>query len=130
MILLDTDTVVAHLRGNSAVTSRILEKVTEIALPAITLAEPEYGALISQKPEENLRHLHNLVNSMEVISFDRDCAAKYGEIKAKLKLTGKMSGEVDVFIAAIALARNAALITHNLKHFEAMGELKLEDGVV
>ena len=60
-------------------------------------------------------------------AFDEVCAMKYGELKAHLAKLGKPCGEVDTFIAAAALAGQARLVTKNLRHFENVPGLELED---
>jgi len=49
MILLDSDIVIAHLKGVPSVTERILRHLPEIAIPAIVLAELDFGAKASEK---------------------------------------------------------------------------------
>ena len=58
MILLDTDIVIAHLKGLPRVTERILSHLPEIAIPAIVLAELDFGAKASARPTENLEKLY------------------------------------------------------------------------
>ena len=47
MILLDTNVVVAHLNGDAAVTAKISSHIDEIAVPALVVAELDYGAKAS-----------------------------------------------------------------------------------
>lgn len=51
-------------------------------------------------------------------------------LKAQLELAGEMISELDLQIASIALDQNAALVTHNQKHFSHLANLEgliLED---
>ena len=57
MILLDTNVVVAHLNGDGAVTAKISSHIEEIAVPALVVAELDYGAKASARPAENLARL-------------------------------------------------------------------------
>jgi predicted nucleic acid-binding protein len=40
MILLDTNVVVAHLKGNGAVTARLRDRIEDVAVPARVVADP------------------------------------------------------------------------------------------
>ena len=60
MILLDTNVVVAHLNGHAAVTAKISSHVEEIAVPALVVAELDYGAKASTRPTENLARLSTI----------------------------------------------------------------------
>ena len=71
--------------------------------------------------------MHSLLQAVEVVDFDQQSADVYSRIRLELKEKGRPTGEMDMLIAAIAIANKATLVTHNTKHFENMGELQLED---
>jgi tRNA(fMet)-specific endonuclease VapC len=127
MILLDTDIVVAHFKGMPQVSERILSSLAEIALPAIVLAELDFGAKASARSVENLERLYAFVQVVEVIPFEANCAREHGSLKAELRRTGRPTGPVDALIAATALAHRAVLVTHNTTHYENIPGLRLED---
>ena len=126
MILLDTNIVIAFLNGNNAVSERIQRKIDRIALSTLVVAELDYGAKASQNARKNLEKLYRLLDIVQVISFDMECAKIFGTIKSKLRSIGKPTGEVDALLAATAIANKAVLITANKKHFENIEGLKLE----
>ncbi len=74
MILLDTNVVVAFLNGDKSVLKRIRVEIDEIALSTLVVAELDYGAKVSQKSEENLEKLYRLVDIVQVVPFDIECA--------------------------------------------------------
>ncbi|MBI4330771.1 MAG: type II toxin-antitoxin system VapC family toxin [Chloroflexi bacterium] len=127
MVLLDTDVVVAHLRGDATVSEKIAREMTDLCLPAIVVAELEYGARISANRENNLKLLNDFLRTVTVVPFDRASASKYGDIKTRLKSSGSIPGEVDILIAAIAMAQEALLVTHNTKHLGRIAGLRLAD---
>jgi len=126
MILLDTNVVVAFLNGYKSVLKRIRVKIDKIALSTLVVAELDYGAKVSQKSEENLEKLYQLVDIVQVVPFDIECAKIFGTIKSGLRKLGKPTGEVDALIAATAIAHEAILVTANKKHFENIEGLKIE----
>jgi tRNA(fMet)-specific endonuclease VapC len=126
MILLDTNVVVAFLNGDKSVLKRIRVEIDKIALSTLVVAELDYGAKVSQKSEENLEKLYRLVEIVQVVPFDIECARIFGTIKSRLRSLGKPTGEVDALIAATAMAHEAILVTTNKKHFENIEGLKVE----
>jgi tRNA(fMet)-specific endonuclease VapC len=126
MILLDTNVVVAFLNGDKSVLKRIRVEIDKIALSTLVVAELDYGAKVSQKSEENLEKLYRLVDIVQVVPFDIECARIFGTIKSRLRSLGKPTGEVDALIAATAMAHEAILITTNKEHFENIEGLKVE----
>jgi len=126
MILLDTNVVVAFLNGDKSVLKRIRVEIDKIALSTLVVAELDYGARVSRKSEENLEKLYRLVDIVQVVPFDIECARIFGTIKSRLRSLGKPTGEVDALIAATAMAHEAILVTTNKKHFENIEGLKVE----
>lgn len=126
MILLDTNVVVAFLNGDKSILKRIRVEIDEIGLSTLVVAELDYGAKVSQRSEDNLEKLYRLLEIIQVVPFDIECARIFGTIKSKLRSIGKPTGEVDALIAATAMAREATLVTINKKHFENIEGLKIE----
>jgi len=126
MILLDTNVVVAFLNGDKLVLKKMRVEIDKIALSTLVVAELDYGAKVSQRSEENLEKLYRLVDIVQVVPFDIECAKIFGAIKRNLRILGKPTGEVDALIAATAMAHEAILVTANKKHFENIAGLKVE----
>lgn len=130
MILLDTNVVVAFLNGDKSVLKRVRAEIDKIALSTLVVAELDYGAKVSRRSEENLEKLYRLLDVVQVIPFDIECAKIFGTFKSKLRSLGKPAGEVDALIAATAMAHEAILITANKKHFENIEGLKVETWLI
>ncbi len=126
MILLDTNVVIAFLNGDKAVAERIADNIEKIALSALVVAELNYGAKASQNASRNLERLTRLLDVVQTVPFDIDCAEAFGSIKSKLRSIGKPTGEVDALIAATAIAHKALLVTGNKRHFEHIEGLRIE----
>ena len=126
--LLDTDTCVFALRREGRVLERMAASSPEdLALSAISLAELYFGALASRRPQKNRSHVDAFVAPLEILPFDRSAAAAYAPIRLSLEAIGKRIGELDLAIAAIALSRGLAVVTHNTREFERVERLDLED---
>jgi tRNA(fMet)-specific endonuclease VapC len=126
MILLDTNIVVAFLNGDTWILKRIKNEMDRIALSSLVVGELDYGAKVSQKARDNLEKLYQFVDVVQVLPFDIECAKFFGSVKSKLRNIGKPTGEVDILIAATAMANKATLVTANKKHFENIEGLKME----
>ena len=51
----------------------------------------------------------------------------FGKIKVHIQKIGKSADDMDLLIAATALANRMTLVTHNTKHFEMIPDLNLAD---
>lgn len=127
---LDTNIVVAYLRGDARVATRLNAALPDVAVSTIVLMELLFGARISARSQENLRKITQFVSLSPPIPFDESCASVCADIKAHLQSIGKPTGETDVMIAAAAIAHNAALVTHNTRHYQDIPNLALEDWLV
>jgi len=100
---------------------------SEIALCSIVKAELLYGARHSQRVEANLQRLNMFFSPLESLPFNDDCADIYARIRQELSVQGCLIGPNDLIIAAIALANDAVLVTHNQKEFCRVAGLRLTD---
>ncbi|WP_413172460.1 type II toxin-antitoxin system tRNA(fMet)-specific endonuclease VapC [Anabaena azotica] len=127
--LLDTNTCIQYLTGRS---ENVINKFKttprqNICLCDVVKAELYYGACRSSKKEKNLA-LYELFFSQYVsLPFDGNSAKIYGAIRAELSKLGTPIGAYDFQIAAIALSNNLILVTHNVREFERVENLQLED---
>lgn len=60
-------------------------------------------------------------------SGKRSAAEYYGRIRAELAAQGSPIGPNDLMIAAIALANELTLVTHNVNEFSRISDLIIED---
>jgi tRNA(fMet)-specific endonuclease VapC len=100
---------------------------SEIALCSVVKAELLYGARHSQRIESNLHRLELFFSPLVSFSFDDSCAEVYARIRHELTVHGQLIGPNDLLIAAIAIANNAVLVTHNQGEFGRIAGLQLSD---
>lgn len=99
----------------------------EISLCSIVKAELLYGARHSQHIETNLQKLTLFFSPLGSLPFDDSCAETYARIRHDLSIQGRLIGPNDLLIAAIAVAHDAVLVTHNQKEFCRVAGLRLTD---
>ncbi|MEK7443185.1 MAG: type II toxin-antitoxin system VapC family toxin [Chloroflexota bacterium] len=119
--------MIAYFNGDQEIAEKIKSHQPNVAVSALVIAELLYGARASARSKQNLERVHSLLQAVEVVDFDQQSADVYSRIRLELKEKGRPTGEMDMLIAAVAIANKATLVTHNTKHFENMGELQLED---
>jgi len=100
-----------------------------ICISAITLAELLHGAEKSAKPEHNLRQVEDFVSRLEVLDYGSKAAAHYGDIRADLERKGTPIGVNDLHIAGHARSEGLTLVTNNLREFERVEGLRLDNWV-
>lgn len=101
----------------------------QLCMSSITYAELMHGVEKSAKPEHNLRQVEDLVSRLVVLEYDKKAAAHYGEIRAELERKGTPIGINDFHIAGHARSEGLTLVTNNLKEFDRVQGLRLENWV-
>jgi tRNA(fMet)-specific endonuclease VapC len=125
--MLDTDTVSYALRGHESVVGAILEHApSELCVSAITVSELRYGA-VRRKSQRLQEVIDAFTGGVAVVAFDELCAHHYGDIAADLERRGAPIGQLDVMIAAHAMALDITLVSNNTKHFRRVRGLRIEN---
>lgn len=127
MKLLDTDVCIEILRGNRLVIERRRTVPDDVATSWITACELAYGAARSSRPRENRVVVEEFLSTLPVYGLDRVATRWFGELKAQLERGARTVADADLYIAAIALAQGAELVTGNLRHYGRIPDLVLED---
>ena len=103
--------------------------VGDIILSSITVSELIYGAYKSQFVEKNLKAIEHFLVPFDVAEYDYKAALEYGKIRASLEKKGQPIGSLDTLIAAHAKSLEVVLVTNNVKEFERVEGLDVENWV-
>lgn len=126
--LLDTNIASYVIKGNVPRVRDRLVKVpmSEVGISVITEAELRFG--IAKKPEAARLGVavEEFLLRVEILPWDSDAAKSYAAIRANMERIGEPMGNLDMMIAAHALAAQAALVTHD-RVFHRVKQLKIED---
>lgn len=127
--LLDTNVWARYLNGRSPAIRQKFREVdlTQVFICSIVKSELAYGAFKSRNPDLTYRKQNDFITLFVSLPFDDASALVFGRLKAQLELTGEMIGIKDLQIAAISLANDMTLVTHNTAEFERVAGLKIED---
>ncbi|MGL5836370.1 MAG: type II toxin-antitoxin system tRNA(fMet)-specific endonuclease VapC [Waterburya sp.] len=129
LYLLDTNVCIVYLKGKSSNVNQRLKslKQNNIAVCSVVKAELFYGSMRSNNPKKALQVQTEFLAQFISLPFDDRCALIYGKLRARLTTMGTPIGSNDLLIASIALANDVILVTHNVREFSRVKELKLED---
>ena len=128
--MLDTNIVLYVIKRRPASALRIFNRnIGGLCISSITLAELMYGVEKSAKPEQNSRQVQDFVSRLTVLEYGERAAGHYGDIRSNLERSGKILGGNDLHIAAHARSEGLALVTNNLKEFDRVEGLRVENWV-
>jgi tRNA(fMet)-specific endonuclease VapC len=127
--LLDTNACIEIVRGrHESIATRIREVgFSELSICSIVWAELLLGAHLSDRGFERVRASLDPFLRLPQFPFDQSAAEHYAEIRAHLQPLGRLIGERDMQIAAIARARDLTLVTHNTDELGRVPGLRIED---
>ena len=94
---------------------------------AVTIGELLYGGTRRGNAEVIDRIRAVAFAAHTVLPFDEAAAEIYGPLRASLEMLGKRLDDPDLYIASIALSRDLTLVTGNVRHFERVPGLRIEN---
>lgn len=100
---------------------------SDICISAVTYAELVHGVEKSRSVAKNRLALAVLLANIEIMSFDSYAAEGYGEVRAQLEKAGTPIGPLDTMIAGHAKALNYTVVTNNIREFERVDGLNVEN---
>lgn len=119
LYLLDTDMASYIIKARSPAIEAKLAAVPpdRIAVSVVTRAELMYG--LKRVPAAHRLHagVRQFLRTVRVLPWESDAADHYAEIRYQLATAGQPIGELDMMMAAHALALGATLVTNNTRHF-------------
>jgi tRNA(fMet)-specific endonuclease VapC len=127
--MLDTDTCSYIVKRSVPTVVQRLQSVavSDVCASVITKAELLYGVRLSPRQRQDSAAIDTFLRHVAVLDFPDDAAAHYAEIRADLKLRGRMIGANDLLIAAHARCLGLVLVTNNMREFERVSGLALDN---
>ena len=127
--LLDTNACVRYLNGRSVNVRNKLATMPPgaVGVCSVVKAEMYAGAMKSVNPVRTRSEQEAFLLQFVSLPFDDAAASAYAVIRTHLANAGTPIGPYDLQIAAIALANNLILVTHNMREFSRVPGLLLED---
>ena len=132
--MLDTNILIYLIKNKPpAIAERInaLNPSDELCMSFVTYSELLKGAERSARKPEVLKRLTDLARAVPVRYRMSEAACEHYAVQfTRLRAAGNPIGANDLWIACHALGDNCTLVTNNLKEFEQVQRLKLENWVV
>ena len=127
--LLDSNIVIAGIRSEPrALLNRLAGLASSrLFFSSLVLAELLYGAEKSRNAARARAAVDVFTQGMTPATFDADDAATYGRIRATLERKGTVIGQMEMLIAAQAVARGLVLVTNNLREYRRVPGLRCEN---
>ena len=128
--MLDTNICIFTIKNKPQIVREAFNRHDgQLCISAVTLMELIYGAEKSAVPEKNLAVVEGFAARLEVLPFDNEAAAHTGMIRSELARAGTPIGPYDHMIAGHARSRGFIVVTNNLRGFERVPGLRVEDWV-
>ena len=132
MILLDTNICIAAIRDERRVISRMAQYQGRLYLPFVVAAELQFGLekleRLGQPAQTAKRRMERFLSIVDGVLFGSDSLLRaYARLRAELEIAGTPISPNDLWIAAQALVEGATLITVNIREFEHVSGLRLEN---
>jgi tRNA(fMet)-specific endonuclease VapC len=133
IFMLDTN-ICIYLLNRRTGYEKILARIDglsyqEVVISSLTLAELKYGIAKSVKKEANRTKLEYFLYQFECLPFDAEATSCYGDVRIQLESKGTPIGPLDTLIAAHALSLDATLVTNNVREFERVDGLAIENWI-
>jgi len=127
--LLDTNVCIRYMNGRAPGVLRRLQALqpVEVVVCSVVKAELFYGAQRSHDPARSLAVQQQFLQPYHSLPFDDAAAEVAGSLHAQLAQSGTPIGPYDLQIAAIALANDCTVVTHNVREFGRVPDLVIED---
>jgi tRNA(fMet)-specific endonuclease VapC len=128
--LLDTNICSAHIRRPAGLAARFIQYGEQLHIPTLVLAELYSGAYRIANFSRLLTAIDDLRRDLIVLPFDEQSAHEFGKLTGELHRIGISTSTVDAMIAAVAIANDLTLVTHNANDFRFIPGLRIVDWLV
>ena len=131
MYMLDTNICIYVLKNHSDKLRHKFKAIKNICISSVTYGELCFGIENGEGSmvEVRRKQLDLFTQRLLIDAWDADAARHYGFIRALLRKQGTPIGNNDLLIASHARSMNAVLVTNNLREFNRVPDLSLENWV-
>lgn len=122
MILVDSDVLIAHLRGRDVARDWLVDarrRTGRLAVSVVSIAEITGGMRSGER-----REVTRLLDSLQAMGVDISVARRAGEFRRRFRRSHTAIGIADYLIAATAGVHGCELATLNVRHFPMLEGLR------
>lgn len=122
--LVDTDWVADFLKGRAQAKRLFAQLAPEgLAISLITFDEIYEGIYYGENAEAHEQGFRRFLRWVDVLPLNRTSMRHFARIRGELRTQGQLIGDMDLVIAATALAHGLTLLTRNRRDFERIPKL-------
>jgi tRNA(fMet)-specific endonuclease VapC len=128
--MLDTNICIYVIKNRPVARRERFDQLAEgLCISTITLGELLYGVEKSARRSQNLQAVEQFTARLDVLPFSAKAAARFGQIRTELARVGMPCGAYDMLIAAHARSEGLMLVTNNVREFQRMPGLRVDNWV-
>ena len=128
--MLDTNIVIYVIKRKPIEVLGVFNKYADqVCISSITLAELLHGVEKNERSEKNLKIVEDFISRLYVLDYDSKAAGHYGDIRADLERKGSPIGVNDLHIAGHCRSLGLIIVTNNVREFERVPGLRMENWV-
>jgi len=131
MYMLDTNICIYVLKNHSDKLRYKFKAIKDICISSVTYGELCFGIEngSNKMKQERWQQLDIFTQRLLIDPWDENAGRHYGSIRAKLKKDGTPIGNNDILIAAHARSIKAVLVTNNVREFNRVPDLVIENWI-
>jgi len=128
--MLDTDIAIYVIKNRpTAARMRFQRYQGRLCVSSVTVMELMYGAEKSAQPERNLHDIEGFIRRLRVLHYDEKAAFHTAQIRAELEKSGTPIGAYDQMIAGHARSCGLVVVTNNIREFQRVPGIRMENWV-
>ena len=128
--MLDTNIAIYVIKRRPIIAlEKFNQHASQMCVSSITVAELIHGAEKSQNSQQAFAVVEDFLSRLSVLDYDYSAAGHYGDIRANLERKGTPIGVNDLHIAGHARSAGLILVSNNLREFECVEGLRLDNWV-
>jgi len=130
--MLDTDICSYLIRGGvPSLDAKVVKRPTaSLCMSEVTRAELLFGVERKGRPAKLATLVGRFLQQVPSLPWDDDAALVYAQVRAGMERAGKLIGNLDMLIAAHALAAELVLVTNNEREFKRVPGLGVENWAI
>ncbi len=131
MYMLDTDICIYVLKKHSDKLRHKFKVTKNICISSVTYGELCFGIENGDNSmkEARWKELNLFTQRLFIEPWDENAAKHYGSIRALLRKQGTPIGNNDLLIAAHARSLDSVMVTNNIREFERVSDLIIENWI-
>ncbi|HUO10954.1 MAG TPA: type II toxin-antitoxin system VapC family toxin [Phycisphaerae bacterium] len=125
--VIDTDTCSAYLKANRAASAKFMQYAGGLHISTLSVSELFAWVDRANSPPKRREKLLELLDGMYILPLDFTLARYAGTLRAGLLDEGVVVPHIDLLIGATSLYHNFTLVTHNVRDYALIPNLRIQD---